>query len=46
MFESIRFYFMFLNEVYYAHQGCIYLIKKKPSNIVKYYYKFKITLFY
>jgi len=29
---------MFLKEVFYAHQGCIYLIKKcsKNSNNVKY----------
>ncbi len=31
---------MFLKEVCYAHQGCIYLIKK-CSKIVKYYYNLK-----
>ncbi len=28
-------------EVYYAHQGCIYLIKSKNSNIAKYIYNLK-----
>ncbi len=34
---------MFLKEDFYAHQDCIYLIKKysKKSNIVKYYYNLK-----
>jgi len=44
-FRSVRF-FMFLKEVFSAHQGCNYLIKKihtqkNPSNIVKYYYNLK-----
>ncbi len=32
--------FTFLKEVSFAHQGCIYLIKKysKNGNIVEYYY--------
>lgn len=30
---------MFLKEVFYVDQGCIYLIKNtKKSNIMKYYY--------
>ncbi len=34
---------MFLKEVSYVHQGCIYLIENavKNSNIVKYYYNLK-----
>ncbi len=32
--------FLFLKEVSYAHQGCIYLIKKK---ILKIFLQFKIT---
>ncbi len=34
-----------MKEVSYAHQGCIYLIKKysKNSNIVKYYHNLKET---
>ncbi len=34
---------MILKEVFLAHQGCIYLIKKysKNNNIVKYYYNLK-----
>ncbi len=35
----------FLKEVYYAHQGCIYLIKySKNANIVK--YKNKIQMWF
>ncbi len=31
---------MFL-KVFYAHQGCIYLVHSKNINIVKYYYNEK-----
>ncbi len=35
---------IFLKQVSYAHQGCHYLIKN--SNILKYDYNFKTTVFY
>ncbi len=36
-------FLMFLKEVSYAHQACIYLIKntEKNNNIVKYFYNLK-----
>ncbi len=43
-FEVRFFFFFFLEEVSYAHQGCIYLILN--SNIVKILLHFKLTDFY
>jgi len=35
---------MFLKEVFYGHQGCIYLIKNTEKNIVKYEFGLKLLL--
>jgi len=39
---------MFLKEVSYAYQGCIYLIKKTVKTVinVKYFLQYKIPVFY
>ncbi len=41
--RSVRYVLMFLKEVSYVHQSCIYLMKNTENiDIVKYYYNLNI----